>query len=164
MNTFFYISSIVLVNIGFANIQLVQLPWGDMWPPTSLAVGFVFVLRDYAQREIGHKVILAMLLGAAISYVMASPIIAIASVTAYIASELLDWLVYSLSKTDFMGRILLSSAISTPVDSIVFLWMIGHLSISAVVVMTVSKMVAAVIVWKMLKSKNLLAKEAEGIK
>ena len=31
----------------------------------ALIVGFVFVVRDFAQREVGHRVLLAMLAGAA---------------------------------------------------------------------------------------------------
>ena len=68
---------------------------GEMFPPMSLVVGLIFVARDYAQREIGHRVIVAMLfagffiLGDGRSYV------ALASVVAFFISELIDWLVYS---------------------------------------------------------------------
>ena len=43
-----YIVLIVLVNIGFTVIPLVPL-LGEMFPPMSLAVGLIFVARDYAQ-------------------------------------------------------------------------------------------------------------------
>lgn len=147
--TIYYVLSVVLVNIGFANIPLVNLPWGGKWPPTALIVGLVFVLRDFSQREISHKVIYAMLAGAVISFFMASPAVAIASVVAYLSSEFMDWAIYSFIKKPFAERILLSSAISTPIDSIVFLWMIGHLSIEGVVIMTLSKMVAALVIYKL---------------
>jgi queuosine precursor transporter len=49
--TLLYLASIVLINIGFICVPLIH-----GWPPMSLAVGLVFVLRDFAQREIGHKV------------------------------------------------------------------------------------------------------------
>ena len=61
-----YIASIVMVNWLFAPAQLVQgftlwsTPFGDLYL-ANLVVGFVFVLRDYAQREIGHKILLATL-------------------------------------------------------------------------------------------------------
>lgn len=144
----FYVVSIVMVNIAFTIFPPVMLNKDLAWPPASIAVGLLFVLRDYAQKEIGHKVILAMLLAAAISYFMASPFVAIASVAAFLVSEFCDWAIYSFSKRSFRDRVLLSSAISTPIDSIVFLHLIGHLSVTAVVLMTLSKMLAALFIWK----------------
>ena len=145
--TAFYIILIVLVNWGFTVVPLIPI-LGEMFPPMSLAVGLIFVLRDFAQREIGHKVIGAMLIGGLLSYFMADPFVAIASVTAVLISESADWAVYTWTKKPFAQRILISSIVSTPIDSAVFLAMIGHFSILAVVLMTISKMIGALIVWK----------------
>ena len=145
--TAFYIILIVLVNWGFTVVPLIPI-LGEMFPPMSLAVGLIFVLRDFAQREIGHKVIGAMLIGGLLSYFMAVPFVAIASVTAFLISESADWAVYTWTKKPFAQRILISSIVSTPIDSAVFLAMIGHFSILAVVLMTISKMIGALIVWK----------------
>ena len=79
---------------------------------------------------------------------MADPFVAIASVTAFLISESADWAVYTWTKKPFAQRILISSIVSTPIDSAVFLAMIGHFSILAVVLMTISKMIGALIVWK----------------
>ena len=78
-----YLASMVLVNVGFAYVPLIH-----GWPPMSLAVGLVFVLRDFAQREIGHRVILLMLAGAVLSYFMASPAIALASCAARVTAAM----------------------------------------------------------------------------
>lgn len=137
-----YLISIVLINVGFVHVPLIH-----GWPPMSLAVGLVFVLRDFAQREVGHKVLLIMLIGAAISYLMASPAVAIASCAAYLVSELVDWAVYTFSKRPLAQRVLLSSALGTPVDSAVFLGLIGFFSVGGVVLMTASKMLAAFVVY-----------------
>ena len=145
--TAFYIILIVLVNWGFTVVPLIPI-LGEMFPPMSLAVGLIFVLRDFAQREIGHKVIGAMLIGGLLSYFMADPFVAIASVTAFLISESADWAVYTWTKKPFAQRILISSMVSTPIASAVFLAMIGHFSILAVVLMTISKMIGALIVWK----------------
>lgn len=150
---FLYITSIVFVNYLFSVIPLVDF-FGEKWPPTSLACGLVFVVRDFAQREIGHKVLFAMFLGGIISWFMASPYIAVASVVAFGISELVDWATYTFTGYDFSRRVLLSSTISTPIDSIVFLHMIGHLSVTAVVIMTVSKMVGAFVIFFVLKTKK----------
>jgi len=153
MWTAIYIALIVAVNYGFSIVPLVPMPGGDMWPPMSLVVGLIFVARDFAQREIGHKVIIAMLIAGGLSYVMASPFIAIASITAFLISEFADWGIYSFTGKKFHERVLWSSVIGTPLDSIVFLALIGHLSVIGVIAMTASKMLGAVVVWWMLKRR-----------
>jgi len=141
-----YIAAIVLVNIGFVYVPLVPVG-GEMFPPMSLVVGVVFILRDYSQREIGHHVLAAMGIGAALSYLMADPYVALASLVAFLISELVDWYVYTFTGWPLGQRILLSSAISTPIDSAVFLEMIGHFSWFGFALMTAAKMLAAGAIW-----------------
>ncbi len=152
--TALYIALIVAVNYGFSVVPLVDLPGGDKWPPMTLVVGLIFVMRDFAQREIGHSVILAMLVAAAISYFMADPFVAIASLVAFLVSEFGDWAVYSCTKKPFAQRILISSAISTPIDSAIFLYMLEIASVQAIVLMTLSKMIGALVVWYMVKNRS----------
>lgn len=149
-----YVALIVLVNWGFTVVPLVDLPGGEKWPPMSLVVGFIFVARDFAQREIGHRVILAMLVAGVISYIMADPFVAMASVTAFLISEFADWAVYSFTGRPFAQRILISSIISTPIDSVVFLAMIGHFSVVGAAIMTASKMLGALVVWWMVRRRE----------
>jgi uncharacterized PurR-regulated membrane protein YhhQ (DUF165 family) len=153
-STLLYVALIVAVNYGFTVVPLVTLPDGTMWPPMSLAVGFIFVVRDFAQREIGHKVLLAMLVGAALSYVMAAPYVAIASAAAFLVSELVDWLIYSVTKRPLSQRILYSSLLATPIDSAVFLYGIGAFSTVGVLIMTASKLVGALIVWWLIRRRE----------
>ena len=151
--TVFYVGLIVLVNWGFTVVPLMEMPGGEMWPPMSLVVGLIFVARDYAQREIGHRVIIAMLVAAALGYVMASPFVAVASLAAFLISEFADWAIYSFTKKPLHERILISSAIAPPLDSAVFLAVINHLSWSGVIAMTVSKMIAALVVWQIVRRR-----------
>ncbi len=155
--TALYIVLIVAVNYGFSVVPLVELPGGGKWPPMTLVVGFIFVARDFAQKEIGHSVILAMLAAAAISYFMADPFIAVASLAAFLVSEFCDWAVYSFTKKPFHQRVLLSSALGTPVDSVIFLGIIGIASLEGVVLMTVSKMIGALVVWYLIKNREAAA-------
>ena len=152
--TVLYICLIVLVNWGFTVVPLVDLSGGKNWPPMSLVVGLIFVARDYAQREIGHRVIIAMLIAASLSYVMASPFVAVASLAAFLISEFADWAIYSFTHRPFSQRILISSLISTPLDSIVFLAVIGHLSVVGALAMTVSKMLGALVVWRLVRRRE----------
>jgi len=152
-----YIFFIVLVNYAFDAVPLLSLPGGELWSPVALIVGLVFVTRDYAQRAVGHWVLPAMLLGGIISWFMATPAIALASVCAFAISELTDWAVYTITKRPFSQRVLLSSALSTPVDSVVFLSLVGLFSVPAVLIMTVSKMLGAVIVFYLVRRRELAA-------
>ena len=76
-----YILSIVLVNWLFVVVPPLATPVGDLNLAT-LVVGAVFVLRDYAQREVGHKVLAATFVAGVITWFMTSPELAIASLTA----------------------------------------------------------------------------------
>jgi len=147
-----YVVLIVLINYGFTVVPLVPV-FGEMFPPLSLIVGLVFVARDFAQREIGHKVVGAMLVAGFLSWWMADPFVALASVTAFMISEFADWGVYSWTKKPFAQRILISSIVSTPLDSAVFLAMIGYFSVLNTVLMTVAKLIGAVVVWWMIQKR-----------
>jgi uncharacterized PurR-regulated membrane protein YhhQ (DUF165 family) len=98
-----------------------------------------------------------MLIAGGLSYVMADPFVAAASVAAFLISEFADWAVYSFTGRPFAQRVLLSSAVGTPLDSIVFLGMIGHLSMVGVAAMTLSKMLGALAVWWMIRRQDTAA-------
>lgn len=104
------------------------------------------MLRDYAQRAVGHRVILAMAAAAVLSWYMASPVVALASVAAFSAGEVIDWLVYTTTRRPMHARVLLSSAIGVPVDTVIFLGIIGALTPSLVSAQLASKWAAAVLV------------------
>jgi uncharacterized PurR-regulated membrane protein YhhQ (DUF165 family) len=148
-----YIGLIVLVNWLFTVVPPISMGGGEVWPPVALVVGFIFIARDFAQRVIGHWVLVAMLIAAILSYFLADPFVAIASVSAFAVSELIDWMVYSYTKRPFAQRILLSSLLATPVDTIVFLGIMGWLSAPSVLAMTASKMVGALIVWYLVRNR-----------
>jgi queuosine precursor transporter len=157
LNTILYIAAIVAVNWAFTRVNPIPLPIGGVWQPVALVVGFVFVLRDFAQREIGHWVLAAMAVGVVLSYFMADPYVAMASATAFLVSELADWAVYSFTGKPLSQRILWSSVIGTPIDSAVFLGMIGFLSVGTFLAMTVSKLVGALIVWALVRRRETAA-------
>jgi len=144
-------SVIYLVSIVVVNYLFTIVPSIGVFQPVSILVGLIFIFRDFAQREIGHWVIPVMLAGGVISYFMADPFVAVASVAAFLISEGIDWTVYTISGRPMRDRILLSSTVSTPIDSAVFLLMIGFFSWVTFAVMVVSKMVSALVVWWSMK-------------
>lgn len=146
MSVVIYVLSIVFVNWAFTVFPML---WGVL-PAATFVVGLVFVLRDLAQRQCGHYVLLAMASGVAISVYMASPGVALASGAAFAVSETIDWLVYSYTRRPWRDRILLSSVISTPFDSMVFLALLpfpGAFNVISVVVLTVAKIGVAGLWW-----------------
>lgn len=152
--TALYIALIVAVNIGFSAVPLVELPGGVMWPPMSLVVGFVFIVRDFAQREIGHRILWAMAVGVGLSYLMADPFVALWSAIAFLVSELADWAVYTFTKRPMSERVIYSSFLSAPVDSAVFLIGLGIATPAGIATMTASKLLGAVAVWWLMRRRE----------
>jgi hypothetical protein len=116
------------------NAGTVCVPGGPclvpVWPGISapsgvLMIGLALVLRDIVQRRLGPKVaLLAILIGTAISGVLAPPAIVIASVAAFLLSELADFAVYTpLQKRRFVTAVMASSVVGLVIDSVVFLWL-----------------------------------------
>lgn len=137
-----YILIIVFVNIGFTVIPPIDIGFG-LFAPMSIVAGAVFVARDYAQRAVGDVVLIAMVVGCAISYVMADPNVAIASAVSFAFSEFVDWVIFSVTKRPFHKRVLISSLIAAPIDTAVFLMYIDILSTPTFVLMVLSKLIVA---------------------
>ena len=148
-----YIAAVVAINWLFVVVPMVPV-MGTMFPPVMLIVGFVFVFRDFAQREIGHWVIIAMLVAGCISYFMADPFVAVASVSAFLISEAIDWAVYTFTRKPLSQRILYSSAVSVPVDTLVFLQLVGIFDWTGFTLVTIAKMVGALVFWMVLRNQS----------
>lgn len=149
-----YIASIIGVNWLFDVTPVLTLPDGGSWSPASLIVGFVFVVRDFAQRRVGHNILWAMLTGIVISWWMADPAVAIASAAAFAIGELADWALYTFTQKPLSQRILLSSAIGAPLDSYVFLYLLGIASAGGILIMSLSKMVGALVVFWLVRKRE----------
>jgi len=136
-----YIATVVGINLAFAYIPPIVLFDGTIFTVGSVIAGLVFVARDFAQREVGHKVVLLLMAAAGLlSYLLADPFVAIASIAAFAISELSDYIVYSKYKGDFNKRVVISSLVSVPIDTAVFLAIISHLSALSFAVMCISKL------------------------
>lgn len=126
---FIYVALIPFLNWSFSVIPQAQIiaPGGDYAPgvalhPMTMVTGMVFVIRDFVQREMGHKVLILMAIAVAWSFFYSWPVIALASGIAFAVSELVDWMVYTFTKYRLSTRILISSALASPVDTTVFLY------------------------------------------
>lgn len=141
-----YIGLVVTVNMLFSVVPMIETAVG-MVSPVAVIVGAVFVARDYAQRSAQHLVLVAMLVATVISFLMADPYVAVASALAFFTSELADWALYTITKKPFHKRVLLSSLVSTPVDTAVFLYWINSMSLGTFLLMVASKLIAAVAIY-----------------
>lgn len=149
--TLLYVGIIPIIGWIFVNTNMLVFPDGSMLSPAAFLVGLVFVLRDFAQREIGHRVIYAMLIATGINFVLADPAIAIAGAVAFLFSEVIDWVVYTYTKVSLANRILLSSLVAVPVDSLIVLYGLsftfpGAFTFGNVIVLTFTKLIVACLV------------------
>jgi queuosine precursor transporter len=104
---------------------LVPVAPGLMAPSGVMMIGFALVLRDLVQRRLGVGVSAgAILVGSAISALLAPPALVIASATAFFLSELADLAVYTpLARRRLVAAVVASSLCGLVVDSTVFLWL-----------------------------------------
>ena len=102
---------------------LVPVAPGLMAPSGVLAAGAALVLRDVVQRCLGPAWgVGAIVLGAALSVLIAPPSLVLASGAAFLLSEFADFAVYTpLQRRGLVLAVLASSLAGLVVDSLVFL-------------------------------------------
>lgn len=144
--TLAYIVLIVLINSLFIFVPTYEV-FNSTFSPADMAVGIVYVLRDLSQREIKHGVIFAMLIGCFISYLLPEKQIALASLTAFVIGETIDWGIYTYTQKPLSARILSSSLVSIPFDSFVFLEMAHMMTWMNMLLLNLSKFIGVFIIW-----------------
>lgn len=152
--TALYVALMPLINWAFAGIDTIAIPanlGGGEWHPFTIVTGLVLVVRDFAQRETKHWIFAAMLVGLALSTLTAWPVIVVASGVAFLISEMADWAVYTFSKRPLSQRILVSSAVSAPIDQVAFIGLAslvvpGIFAWGTIVTGIVSKLLGAYVV------------------
>lgn len=142
-----YILFILIVNVCFTYLPSVHIG-GNLISAGDFLVGFIYLIRDFAQRQIGHWVILAMLMGTALSFWLADPIIANASVCAFAVGEAIDWAIFTFTRKPLSRRLIWSAGISAPIDTLVFLWVAHHLNWLEFTAMTLVKFLGVYTLWK----------------
>ena len=126
---FLYVALIPFLNWSFGIIPQIGIiapnelfEKGVALHPMTVVTGLVFVIRDFVQREMGPKVLAAMAMAIGWSFFYALPVIALVSGIAFAVSETVDWLIFTFTRYRLSTRILLSSALATPIDTTVFLY------------------------------------------
>jgi uncharacterized PurR-regulated membrane protein YhhQ (DUF165 family) len=127
-----FLACIPLANWMIGNVGTVCVPGGPclipvapgiMAPSGVLTVGFALVLRDLVQRLLGRSWgLLAVLLGTALSVLVAGRSLVFASGAAFLLSELADFAVYTpLQRRGLVLAVVASAGAGLIVDSIIFL-------------------------------------------
>ena len=123
---------IPLANWMIGNLGTTCVPDGPclipVWPGIAapsgvLMIGLALVLRDLVQRYLGLRwALVAVVVGAALSALVAPAALVLASAAAFLLSELADLAVYTpLQQRGLVTAVLLSSVVGLVVDSAVFL-------------------------------------------
>lgn len=122
-----YVGSVVAANWATQTFGLVPIGMGLAVTAGTFAAGATLVLRDAVQ-TLGSRwvVFAAMAAGALLSCVVAGPALAVASGIAFACSELVDWAVFTpLRGRSLPAAVLVSSVVSAPVDTVLFLHLAG---------------------------------------
>jgi hypothetical protein len=102
---------------------LLPMGFGLSAPSGVLVIGAALMLRDAIQMVAGWRWgLIAIGIGAVISYLLASPFIVAASVISFVLSELADFAVYTpLAKKRLISALVASGIVGAIIDSAAFL-------------------------------------------
>jgi hypothetical protein len=116
-----YVGTIVTANFASTHwsallVGAVAVPAGTLW------AGVTFTLRDLVHECLGGRGVLAAIAaGAGLSWLLATPQIAVASVLAFTVSELVGSLVYGrLRARSVLGAVVGSNLVGLGIDSVLF--------------------------------------------
>lgn len=155
--TLIYVLLIPFINWSFTWAPMVELPLvGWLFNPVTVVTGLVLVARDFAQREIGHWVLLAMAVALGLTWATSGGELALASGVAFAVSEIVDWAVFTFTKLKLSTRVLLSSALAAPVDTSVFLLGAEAIrddmfTVPNVAMSIIGKMIGALVIWWLIR-------------
>ncbi|MEU0428851.1 VUT family protein [Streptomyces canus] len=118
-----YLGTVPAANLLTAHVGAVPVGLGLMAPAGVSLGGLALVLRDLAREVLGPREVLAAIAaGGAVSWLLAEPKLALASVAAFLLSELLDAAVYEpLRRGGLMVAVAASNTVGAIADSVIFL-------------------------------------------
>jgi uncharacterized PurR-regulated membrane protein YhhQ (DUF165 family) len=145
MSAFFYLASIVVANLLVMQYGIIHL--GPIaFPAGAAVVGLTFSARDFVQKRFGKWKCWYFMGAASILTALFSWDIAFASVSAFLASEVIDWIVYTKMSGSFRKRVLVSNIFGTPIDSLIFVPLLFGWNWPAIIGQGVIKFVSSILV------------------
>lgn len=121
------LACILAANFVTSLYGVVPVGFGLMATAGTYFAGLTFVLRDALQDAAGKMWTLGLIaVGAAVSFMLADPFIALASAAAFLSSEVADLVVYTpLRKRGYIRAAVTSNVVGSFVDTIIFLAIAG---------------------------------------
>lgn len=118
---------ILAANYVTSRYGIIPVGFGLMATAGTYFAGLTFILRDLLQDSAGKlATVLVILLGAAVSFAVADPFIALASAAAFALAELADLAVYTpLRRRGYVRAAVASNLVGALVDTLVFLTIAG---------------------------------------
>ena len=122
-----FLGCILAANVVTTHLGMIPIGFGLMATAGTYFAGTTFILRDALQDVAGKRWTLAVIgLGAALSFLVADPFIALASAVAFGLAELADLAVYTpLRKRGYIRAAVASNIVGAFVDTVVFLTIAG---------------------------------------
>ena len=157
--TYLYLFLVPFINWCFAHVYTFKLAGGGDWNPMTIVTGLVLVVRDFAQREVGHYIFAFLAAGLLLSVVTSDPTIAFASACAFAISETIDWALFTFAKLPLSKRVFVSAGISGPIDAAAFLF-IASFSIPGIfnwwslAAAVVSRFLGCLVVYLLMKQRE----------
>ena len=123
-----YVAVIFAANWAIARFGFVPVGFGLLAPAGVYFAGAAYELRDLVQDTLGRRfVLLAIVIGAGISYFISPPQIALASGAAFMLGEFADFAIYTPMRRRFwLVAMLVANPVGDFVDSAVFLLIAFH--------------------------------------
>lgn len=122
-----FLTLAVAANLLTATYGLIPVGLGLMATAGTWAAGLVLLARDWVHDTAGRWAVLACIAaGAALSWAMTNPALALASGAAFAISELADLAVYTpLRRNGWVKAAVASNLVGSVVDTVVFLALAG---------------------------------------
>jgi hypothetical protein len=117
-----YVASVVAANWAIARFGIVPVGFGLAAPAGVYLVAAALILRDIVQVGLGRVASVgALAVGAAVSYMVAPPAVATASVVAFGFSELVDFALFTWIAPRWSRAVLVGGLAGAVADSVLFL-------------------------------------------
>lgn len=122
-----FIATILAANYVTTRYGMVPVGFGLMATAGTYFAGLAFILRDLVQDKAGRVWVAALIvIGAALSFAISAPAIALASGVAFLLSEAADFAVYTpLRERGYIRAAVASNLVGAVIDTVVFLTIAG---------------------------------------
>lgn len=168
-----YIGTVAAANWLTARYGFVPVGFGLTATAGTYVIGCAFVFRILVQEAFGSDIrgraimLAAIIAGAALSWALATPALALASGVTFLVSETADWAVYTpMRRRGWARAAVLGNGTGAVVDTFLFLWLAGFPILAAVPGQLVGKAYATIIYllagWAVRRAVLRNAVRAEG--